>query len=105
MTLPADYQPYVKELEKYISELRDSDDMDLEFDPHSAPLAVADAAAVAFKLRQVGSTVNRVLFLQVHFSAYSFANGHYTLTPAAKAKIAEAAKAFCLGSGTHFNVA
>ena len=105
MTLPADYQPYVQELEEYISELRDSDGMGLEVDPHSAPLAVADAAAVAFKLRQVGDTINRTLFLQVHFSAYSFANGHYTLTPTAKAKIVEAAKAFRLGSGTHFNVA
>lgn len=104
MTLPADYQPYVQELEKYNSELRNSDGIDLEFDPHSAPLAVADAAAVAFKLRQV-ATLNRILFLQVHFSAYSFANGHYTLTSAAKAKIAEAAKAFLLGSGTRFNVA
>ena len=105
MTLPADYQPYVQELEKYISELRNSDGMDLEFDPRCAPLAVADAAAVAFKLRQVGDTINRILFLQVHLSAYSFANGHYTLTPPAKAKIAEAAKAFRLGSGTGFNIA
>jgi hypothetical protein len=54
MTLPADYQPYVEELEKYISELRNSDGMDIEFDPHSAPLAVSDAAAIAFKLQQVG---------------------------------------------------
>jgi hypothetical protein len=105
MTLPADYEPYVEELEKYISELRNSDGMDIEFDPHSAPLAVSDAAAIAFKLQQVGGTTNRILFLQVHFSAYSFANGHYTLTPAAKTKIAEAAKAFCLGSGTRCNVA
>jgi len=105
MTLPADYQPYVKELENCISELRISGGMDIEFDPHSSPLAVSDAAAIAFKLRQVGGAMNRILFLQVHFSAYSFADGHYTLTPAARTRIAEAAKAFCLGSETRVNVA